>query len=116
MDEKLLSQAEVISRELLESHFKGRASFPEISAQRKTGMDDSQFVQVTVVFDGKPEIIDDPLWYDHDWHAEVDDLFEEGCLVTYKLDKTTYTKEDREYLDRRVAELREQMLCRASNP
>lgn len=116
MDNKLLSQAEDVTRELLESHFKSRALFPEISAQRKIGMDDSQFVQIMVVFDGKPEIIDDPLWYDHDWHAKVDDLFEEGCLVIYRLDKRKYTKEDKKYLDRRIAELRNQILCRASNP
>jgi len=116
MHDKLLSQAEDVTRELLEAHFKGRASFPEISAQRKTGMDDSQFVQIMVVFDGKPDIIDDPLWYDHDWHAKVDDLFEEECLVIYRLDKRKYTKEDRKYLDRRIAELRDQILCRASNP
>jgi len=101
-----LSEAEKLTRNLLESHFEGRASFPTISAQRRTSKDDdSPFVQIMVVFDGDTEIVDDPIWYDHDWHAQVDDLFEADCLVLYKLDKSKYTSKDRKYLDKRIREL-----------
>ena len=100
-----LAEAESLTRNLLESHFKDRASFPTVSAHRKTDMDDSQFVQIMVVFDGDMEIIDDPLWYDHDWHSEVDDLFETNCSVLYRLDKTKYTDQDKKYLRRRMQEL-----------
>jgi hypothetical protein len=105
-DEDQLSEAEKLTRNLLEAHFKGRASFPTISAQRRTSNDDeSPFVQIRVVFDGDTDIIDDPIWYNFDWHTEVDDLFEDDCLVLYRLDKVNYTAKDREYLDRRIREL-----------
>lgn len=100
-----LAKAENLTRNLLESHFKDKASFPTVSAQSKTDMDGSQFIQISVVFDGDTEIIDDPLWYDHDWHSEVDDLFEENCSVLYRLDKTKYTDQDMKYLRRRLEEL-----------
>ena len=55
-DEDQLLEAEKMTRTLLESHFKGRASFPTISAQRRTSKDDeSPFVQIMVVFDGDTE-------------------------------------------------------------
>ena len=83
-DEDQLLEAEKMTRTLLESHFKGRASFPTISAQRRTSKDDEfPFVQIMVVFDGDTEIIDDPIWYNYDWHAQVDDLFEDDWLVLY---------------------------------
>lgn len=104
-----LSEAEKLTRNLLESHFKGRASFPTISAQRRTSTDDSPFVQIMVVFDGDTEIIDDPLWYKYDWHERVDDLFEDDCLVVYRLDKVNYTSKDRRYIDRRIKELSDQI-------
>jgi hypothetical protein len=105
-DEDQLLEAEKMTRTLLESHFKGRASFPTISAQRRTSKDDeSPFVQIMVVFDGDTEIIDDPIWYNYDWHAQVDDLFEDDWLVLYRLDKVKYTPKDRKYLDRRIREL-----------
>ena len=107
MSEKdMLSEAEKLTRTLLESHFKGKASFPTISAHKRTSKDDeSPLVQIEVVFDGDTEIIDDPIWYNHDWHAQVDDLFEDDCLVLYRLDKVEYTSKDRQYLDRRISEL-----------
>lgn len=107
MSEKdMLSEAEKLTRTLLESHFKGKASFPTISAQKRTSKDDeSPLVQIEVVFDGDTGIIDDPIWYNHDWHAQVDDLFEDDCLVLYRLDKVKYTSKDRQYLDRRIREL-----------
>lgn len=108
-DKDQLSEAEKLTRDLLESHFKGRASFPTISAQRRTSTDDSPLVQIMVVFDGGPDIIDDPLWYKHDWHAQVDDLFEDDCLVVYRLDKVNYTPKDRRYLDKRIKELSDQI-------
>ena len=105
-DEDQLLEAEKMTRTLLESHFKGRASFPTISAQRRTSKDDeSPFVQIMVVFDGDTEIIDDPIWYNYDWHAQVDDLFEDDWLVLYRLDKVKYTPKDRKYLDRRIRAL-----------
>ena len=100
-----LAEAENLTRNLLESHFKDKASFPSVSAQRKTDMDGSQSIQILVVFDGDTEIIDDPLWYDHDWHSEVDDLFEKNCSVLYRLDKTKYTDKDKKYLKRRLEDL-----------
>jgi len=100
----LLAEAENLTRNLLESHFKDKASFPSVSAQRKTDMDGSPFIHILVVFDGDTEIIDDPLWYDHDWHSEVDDLFE-NCSVLYRLDKTKYTDRDKKYLKRRLEDL-----------
>ena len=107
MSEKdLLSEAEKLTRTLLESHFKGKASFPTISAQKRTSKDDeSPFVQIEVIFDGDTEIVDDPIWYQHDWHAQVDNLFEDDCLVLYRLDKVKYTSKDRQYLDLRIREL-----------
>ena len=105
-DKDQLSEAEKLTRTLLESHFKGRATFPTISARRRTSKDDeSPFVQIEVVFDGNTEIIDDPLWYNHDWHAQVDNLFKDECLVLYRLDKVKYTSKDKQYLDRRIREL-----------
>ncbi len=112
MDDGLLSQAESVTRSLLESHFGGDASFPRISAQKRTSMDDSEYVEIRVIFDGDASIIDDPLWYDHEWHAKVDRLFGEGSLVIYRLDKATYTAKDKRYLDRRIEELSEK-LCKA---
>ena len=112
MDDVLLSKAESVTRSLLESHFGGEASFPRISAQRRTSMDDSQYVEIRVIFDGDASIIDDPLWYDHEWHAKVDRLFGEGSLVIYRLDKATYTAKDKRYLDKRIEELSEK-LCKA---
>ena len=48
-DEDQLLEAEKMTRTLLESHFKGRASFPTISAQRRTSKDDeSPFVQTQI--------------------------------------------------------------------
>lgn len=109
-DKDQLSEAEKLTRTLLESHFKGRASFPKIRAQRRTSKDDeSPSVQIMVVFDGDTEIVDDPIWYDYDWHARVDDLFEDDCLVLYRLDKVKYTRKDRKYLDRRIKELSERI-------
>ena len=105
MDDVLLSKAESVTRSLLESHFGDGASFPRISARRRTSMDDSQYVEIKVVFEGDASIIDDPLWYDHDWHAKVDHLFGEDSLVIYRLDKATYTANDRRYLDKRIEEL-----------
>ena len=99
-----LAEAENLTRPLLESHFTDSASFPTVSAHRKTDMDDSQFVQIMVVF-GDMEIIDDPLWHDHGWHSEVDDLFEKNCSVRYRLDKTKYTDQDKKYLRKRMEEL-----------
>ena len=75
-------------------------------------MDDSEYVQILIVFDGDMEIIDDPLWYEHDWHARVDDLFDDDLSVIYKLDKSTYTKKDDQYLDKRIDELSDQ-ICKA---
>ena len=106
-DKDQLSEAERLTRTLLESHFKGRASFPTISAKRRTSRDDeSPTVQIMVEFDGDTEVVDDPIWYDFDWHAQVDDLFEDDCLVLYRLDKVKYTPKDRKYLDRRRRQLR----------
>ena len=112
MDDVLLSQAERVTRSLLETHFGAGASFPRISAQRRTSMDDSEYVEIWVIFDGDASIIDDPLWYDHEWHAKVDRLFGEGSLVIYRLDKDTYTAKDKQYLDERIEELSEK-LCKA---
>ena len=112
MEDVLLSQAESVTRSLLESHFGGDASFPRISAQRRTSMDDSEYVEIRVIFDGDASIIDDPLWYDHEWHAKVDHLFGEGSLVIYRLDKATYTAKDKRYLDKRIEELSDR-LCKA---
>ena len=57
MSEKdMLSEAEKLTRTLLESHFKGKASFPTISAQKRTSKDDeSPLVQIEIVFDGDTE-------------------------------------------------------------
>jgi hypothetical protein len=72
-------------------------------------MDHSHYVEIEVVFEGNTSIIDDPLWYNHDWHAKVDRLFGEGSLVIYRLDKATYTENDRQYLDRRIEELSKEL-------
>ena len=79
-------------------------------------MDDSQYVEIKVVFEGDPSIIDDRIWYNHDWHAKVDHLFGEGSLVIYRLDKATYTANDRRYLDRRIEELLEKICKAGSRP